>query len=149
MVFVKYITFHQMNLLDNVHKVWAILTDRKLRLGLSPGTPLIHWNKADLLVLYWHWKYLPEKAQCNYWIRTYSLQVIVRIWYVAAGKLFVVVESPDLVEIWSGMLSSNSCHLTLVRILHHFCTHLTIFAKFWYYFDFDKSPITLHFSRDV
>ena len=46
--------------------------------------------------------------------------------------------------IWSCTLSYKNCHLTL----YAFNTILTIFAKFKYYFDFDKSAISLQCSKD-
>ena len=60
-------------------------------------------------------------------------QDIVSIWYVAARKLCLVVDSQ--VKIRSSPLSYKNGNLTLLCLQHHFCT---IFAKFKYYFDFDK-----------
>ena len=53
----------------------------------------------------------------------------------------VVVNSP--VKIWSCTLSSKTSHLTILRLSHYFGTHLTIFAKYKYHFNFDKSAIAL------
>ena len=51
--------------------------------------PVIYWNTADL-ILCWHWNYLPQRASCKI-LRTHMMQDIVRIWYVAARKLCIVV----------------------------------------------------------
>ena len=73
-------------------------------------------------------------------IRTYRVQDIVSIWCVIAKKRCRV----DIqVKIWSCMLSYKTCHPTLLCLQHHFGTILTIFAKFKYYFDFDKLAIAL------
>ena len=62
-----YITSHQTNLLNDVHKVLlAVFTCHKLRFGICLSIPLIHLSAADL-VLYWHWNYLPERTSCNFW----------------------------------------------------------------------------------
>ena len=66
-------------------------------------------------------------------IRTHRVQNIVRIWYVADRKLFVVVNSQ--VKVWSCTLSYKNCHRALLCLQHNFGTNLTIFAKFEYYFD--------------
>ena len=74
------------------------------------------------------------------------MQSIVSIWYVAARKLCLVVDSQ--VEMWSCALSYKNCHLTLYAFNTIFGTILTIFAKFKYYFDFDKLAISLKPSRN-
>ena len=74
-------------------------------------------------------------------IRSHRVQDIVSIWLVAARKLCLAVDSQ--VKIWSCTLSYKNCHATLVCLLHHFGTILTIFAKFKNYFDFDQLAITL------
>ena len=66
-------------------------------------------------------------------IRTHRVQDIVSIWYVAARKLCLVVDSH--VKKRSCTLSYKNCHVTLLCLQHHFGTILTIFAKFKYYFD--------------
>ena len=50
--------------------------------------------------------------------------------------------------ICSCTLSYKKCHLSLLCLQHHFGTILTIFAKFKYYFDFDKLAITPQPSRN-
>ena len=45
-------------------------------------------------------------------------------------------------------LSSKNCNLAILCLSHHFGTILTIFAKSKYYFDFDKSAITLQPSEN-
>ena len=57
-------------------------------------------------------------------------------------KLCLAVDSQ--VKIWACTLSYKNCHLTLVCFQHNFGTILTIFAKFRYYFDFDK--LAKHFN---
>ena len=74
-------------------------------------------------------------------IRTHMVQGIISIWYVAARKIVVVVQSQ--VKIWSWSMSYKHCHPTLLCLPHHFGTILTLFTKFKYYFDFGKSTITL------
>ena len=64
-----------------------------------------------------------------------------------ARKLCLVVDGQ--VKIWSCTLSNRIVvKLTLSCLQHHFGTTLTIFAKFKYYFDFDKFAITLQPSRN-
>ena len=79
-------------------------------------------------------------------IRTHRVQDIFSIWYVAARKLCVVVDSK--VKNWSCMLSHKNCHLALLCLQHHFGIILTIFEKFKYYFDSDKSAIKHQPSRN-
>ena len=74
------------------------------------------------------------------------MQDIVSIWCVVARKLCLVVDSQ--VKIWCCTLSYKNCHLTLLCLQHNFETILTIFAKFKYFFDFDKLAITLQPSRN-
>ena len=73
---------------------------------------------------------------------------ILSIRYVAAQKLCVVVDSP--VKIWSCTLSRKKCHpvLTILCLSHYLGTIITIFAKYKYSHDFDKSGITLRSSRN-
>ena len=78
--------------------------------------------------------------------KTHRVQDIVSIWYVAAQKLCLVVDSH--VKKRYCTLSYKNCHLTLLCLQHHFGTILTKFAKFKYYFDFDKLAITLQPSRN-
>ena len=73
-------------------------------------------------------------------IRTHKMQDIVIIMYVAARKVCVVVDSK--VKNLSYTLSYKYCHKTLIFIRHNFGIILTIFEKFKYYFEFDKSAIS-------
>ena len=74
------------------------------------------------------------------------VQDIVCIWCVRAQKLCVVEDSQ--VKIWICTLYYKNSHLTCLCLPHYFGTILTIFWKFKYYFDFDKSTITLQPSRN-
>ena len=73
------------------------------------------------------------------------MQDIVSIRYIAARKLYVVVNSQ--VKIWSCTLSSKHCHLTLLCLQHHFGTILTNIYEVWVSFDIDTLAITLRPSR--
>ena len=64
-IFLVCISFHQSNILDDMHKVLAVFTSHKLCFGILLSIPLICWSAADL-VLYWHWNYLPERASYNF-----------------------------------------------------------------------------------
>ena len=64
LIFVICITFHQTNLLDDVHKVLAVFTGHELRFGIFLSIPLIYWNTVNL-VLHWYWNCLPERPYCN------------------------------------------------------------------------------------
>ena len=75
------------------------------------------------------------------------MQDSVSIWYVAARRLCLVVHIDSQVKTWSYTPSDKNCHLPLLCLQHHFGTILTVFAKFKYYFDFDKLAITLQLSR--
>ena len=97
------------------------------------------------------WSYIDIEITClkeflEKILRTYRMQDIVSIWHDAARKLCLVVDSQ--VKIWSCTLSYKNCHLTLLCLQHDFGTILTIFAKFKYYFDFNKLAITLQPSRN-
>ena len=128
LIFVVCITFHQTSLLDDVQKVLAVFTGHKLCIWYVFGGPLIYWNTADL-VLHWHWNYLPERSSCDLENNKNSqVQDIAIIWFVAARKLCPLVDSH--IKIWSCTMFYKICHLTLLRLQHHFGTILTIFAKF-------------------
>ena len=147
LIFVEGIEFHQINLLD-VHKVYAIWTGHKLRFRHLFSIPLLHWNTADL-VLYWPWNYLPEKASCYFWNNNNSQGSSYNGYLVCGScKTFsrrIYICSPF--TIWSCILFSKDCLLTITRLSRYFGTHLTIFAKSYYYFDVDKSAITLQPSK--
>ena len=49
LIFVKCITFHQTNVLDNVHKVLDVFTGNNLCFGMFLSIPLIYLNAADLV----------------------------------------------------------------------------------------------------
>ena len=74
------------------------------------------------------------------------MQDSVSVRYVAARKLCVIVDRK--INNWSCTLSYKKCHLTLLCLPRHFVITLTIFEKLKYYFDFDKSAITLQPSRN-
>ena len=99
------------------------------------------WSYIDIEITY-----LKELLVAYKISRTHRVNAFVSIWYMAAPKLCLVVDSQ--VKIWSCTLSYKNCHLTLLCLQHHFGTILTIFAKFKYYFDFDKLEITLQPSRN-
>ena len=87
--------------------------------------------------------YLPESASRNLGNKknSHKVQDIVSIWYLAARKLCVVVDSQ--IKIWSCALSYKNCNLTLWCHPHNSGTILIIFTKLKYYFDFDKLAIIL------
>ena len=146
LIFVVCITFHQPSLLDDVHKTLNVVTGHKLCFCMFLSVPLIYWNTADL-VLHWRCNYLPESNTCDSnIIRTHGVEDIVRILYVAARKLCLVVDSH--VKILSCTLSYKNCHRTFLCIQRHFGTILTIFAKFRYCFDFGNLPIAIQPSRN-
>ena len=60
LIFVECITFHQSNLLDDVHKVSPAIS---YVFGIFLSIPPMYWITADL-VLFWHWNYLPERVSC-------------------------------------------------------------------------------------
>ena len=107
--------------------------NNKMRIGI--------WSYIDIEITC-----LKEVLVTKKIIRTHRMQDIVSIWYVAARKLCLVVDSQA--KSWSYRLSYKNCLLTLLCLQHHSSTILTIFAKFKYYFDFDKLAITFQPSRN-
>ena len=93
LIFVECITCHQTNLLADVHKVLPIFTGHKLLFDTILSIPS-HTEVQQI------WSYIDIETTCLKEllvtlkiIRTHRIQDIVSMWYVAARKLCVVVDS--------------------------------------------------------
>ena len=86
--------------------------------GIFLSIPLIYWNTADLVLHDIEITCLKEFLVTYKMIRTHRVQDIVSVWYMAARKLYVVIDRQ--VKIWSCTMPCKNWHLHFVTRL---CLH--------------------------
>ena len=117
LIFVEFITFHERNLPDVVHKVLTVFTGHTLHFGIFLSIPLIYWNTA-VLVFYWHWNYLPESASCILEIiRTHRVQasVVNGMWQLQNFVSSQIVRLRSGLHHWWGFSTRNAHMIHIVN----------------------------------